>query len=185
MRTAKFSRLFRAQNWRILPPWGYLKLFLWVFGRFLEPKTPKNARSLRSLAAPELFFFKIFRNEFLGKIPLGKSNSKFRDLYQEFVPGNHWLSLAAGLSAGLYLPARREVESFLGPKFAQNHAPGVGLDRGPVPLCENQPFLSRFWKFKISGNLKFGFSEIWPIAACQQQRVCDGQSFGLLALERL
>ena len=31
------------------------------------------------------------------------------------------------------------------------------MDRGPVPLCENQPFLSRFWKFKIPGNLKFGF----------------------------
>ena len=73
----------------------------------------------------------------------------------------------------------------LGPKFAQDHAPGVGLDRGPVPLCENQPFLSRFRKFKIPGNSKFGFSEIWPIPACQQQRVCVGQSFGLLALERL
>ena len=104
-----------------------------------------------------------------------------RNLYQELPR----LSLAAGLSAGPYLPAHREVESFLGPKFAQDHAPGVGLDRGPVPLCENQPFLSRFWKFKISGNLKFGFSEIWPIPACQQQRVCGGQSFGLLALERL
>ena len=83
------------------------------------------------------------------------------------------------------MPARREVESFLGPEFAQDHAPGVGLDRRPVALCENQPFLRRFsksldlWKFEI------WISEIWPIQACQQQRVCDGQSFGLLALERL
>ena len=54
------SKIFQAvpgSKWRILPTWGYLSQFPWVFGRFLEPKTPKNAPLAPLAPLPELIFF--------------------------------------------------------------------------------------------------------------------------------